>query len=131
MSLFSGLASAVLQGFEGNPGITGMLAKEVMQHLQQNNGSGLTAIVEQLGQQGLGKVVESWIGTGPNQAISPQQLSQALSGGMLQQLAAKLGIPPEMVAQHLAEILPKMVDRMTPDGKLPTDPTSALGAGAT
>jgi uncharacterized protein YidB (DUF937 family) len=125
MSLFTGLASAVLEGFEGHSGMTGMIAQEVMQHLQQNGGSGLTNMLSQLSQKGLSEAVQSWVGSGQNQAVNPQQLMHALDGGMLQQLAAKFGIPPEMVSQHLAEILPKMVDRLTPDGRLPTDPNSA------
>ena len=119
MSFFDSLTHAVLAGFEGNTGMTGMLAREIMHRFQQNQGGGLAGLVEQLGKKGLGDVVQSWVGTGPNKEVTPDQLSHAVDKNMLEELAAKLGISPQMVSTHLAEVLPKIVDRLTPDGKLP------------
>jgi uncharacterized protein YidB (DUF937 family) len=119
MSFFENLVSSVLSGFESNTGVTGAMAKELLSGFQQNQGAGLTDLVEQLSKRGLGNVVQSWIGTGANQAVTPDQLSKAMDPGMLQQLASKLGISPDLLTTHLADILPKIVDRLTPDGKLP------------
>jgi uncharacterized protein YidB (DUF937 family) len=68
---------------------------------------------------GLGSVVQSWIGNGQNQAISPDQVQQALGGGHLQELAAAAGISPSEAAGHLSEILPGLVDKLTPNGQAP------------
>ena len=121
MSFTGSLINAVLEGFKGNTGVTGGLAGEILQRFQQNEGGGLAGLVEQLSKKGLGDAVQSWIGTGQNQEVTPDQLSQAMDKNLLEQLAAKFGISPQMVATHLAEVLPKIVDRLTPDGKLPTD----------
>jgi uncharacterized protein YidB (DUF937 family) len=125
MSLFESLVNSVLSGFGGNSGITGALAKELLSGFQQNQGAGLTDMVEQLSKKGLGSVVQSWVGTGPNQPVTPDQLGKAMDPSMLQQLASKLGISPDLLTTHLADVLPKIVDRLTPDGKLP-EPADAL-----
>jgi uncharacterized protein YidB (DUF937 family) len=119
MSFFDSLLNSVMSGFGGNTGVAGTLAKELLSGFQQNQGAGLSNLVEQLSKKGLGNVVQSWVGTGANQTVTPDQLSQAMDPGMLQQLASKLGISPDVLTSHLAEILPKIVDRLTPDGKLP------------
>jgi uncharacterized protein YidB (DUF937 family) len=77
---------------------------------------GVQGIIDQFQKQGLGPTVQSWVGTGENQPISPAQVHQALGSDAVNQLAAKLGIPPDEMAAKLADILPKAVDRATPDG---------------
>jgi uncharacterized protein YidB (DUF937 family) len=77
-------------------------------------------MVEQLSNKGLGDIVQSWIGTGPNKNVSPEQLSHAMDNTLVQQLAAKLGISPDAVTTQLANVLPKMIDRLTPNGQLPS-----------
>ena len=120
MGIFTTLAEMVITGF-GNPDSTqAKIANAVVKKFQQNNGGGLTEILQQLESKGLGQAVQSWIGTGANQAISSEQLEKALGSEKLQQLAAQVGISPDVLRQHLSEILPKIVDRLTPDGKLPT-----------
>src|SRR5215468_4119192 len=79
---------------------------------------GVKGIVDQFQKQGLGPTVQSWVGTGENQPISPAQVHQALGTNTVQDLAAKLGIPPEEMATKLADFLPKAVDKMTPDGTI-------------
>jgi uncharacterized protein YidB (DUF937 family) len=56
------------------------------------------------------------MGTGENQPISPAQVHQALGSDTIQQLAAKLGVPPHEMAAKLADLLPKAIDKLTPDG---------------
>lgn len=74
---------------------------------------------------GLGSVVQSWIGNGQNQAISPDQVQQALGNGHLQELATAAGISPTEAAGHLSEILPGLVDKLTPNGQ----PAAASAGG--
>ncbi|AIY40397.1 hypothetical protein LT85_1239 [Collimonas arenae] len=77
---------------------------------------------------GLGSVVQSWIGNGQNQAISPDQVQQALGGGHLQELATAAGISPNEAAGHLSEILPELVNKLTPNGQA-TAPAGGLDLG--
>jgi uncharacterized protein YidB (DUF937 family) len=77
---------------------------------------GVKGIVDQFQKQGLGPTVQSWVGASENQPISPAEVHQALGSDTVHQLAAKLGIPPEEMAAKLADILPKAVDKLTPDG---------------
>ncbi len=79
---------------------------------------GLQGIVAQFQQQGLGPTIQSWVGNGENLPISPEQIHQALGSDTVQQLAAKLGIPPDQLAAKLSEILPQAIDKMTPEGKV-------------
>jgi uncharacterized protein YidB (DUF937 family) len=59
------------------------------------------------------------VGTGANQSVTPDQLKNALGADWIQQLAARVGVSPDVISSHLAEILPKIVDRLTPDGRVP------------
>lgn len=77
---------------------------------------GVKGLVEQFQQKGLGPTIQSWVGNGENLPITPEQIHQALGSDTVQQLAAKLGIPPDQLAAKLSEILPQAVDKMTPNG---------------
>ena len=79
---------------------------------------GLKGLVNDLEQKGLGPAVQSWIGTGENQSIAPNQVNQALGSDTLKELAAKTGMSSDELAAKLAEFLPKAVDKLTPQGKI-------------
>jgi uncharacterized protein YidB (DUF937 family) len=81
---------------------------------------GLPGIVSQLQQQGLGPTVSSWIGTGPNQPISPDQVHQTFGPEVLRELAAKTGLNPQQLAEKLSQVLPQVIDKLTPTGSVPT-----------
>ena len=80
---------------------------------------GVSGIVSQLEQQGLGPAVKSWVGTGPNQPVSADQLHTALGSGTVQELAAKFGMNPQDFAQKLSRVLPQVIDKLTPGGVVP------------
>jgi uncharacterized protein YidB (DUF937 family) len=84
-----------------------------------NSGGGIGTLVETFRQKGLAGVAESWVSTGRNIPISPDQVEQVLGNERVQQLCAKFHVSPEIVKSVLAEHLPNAVDRMTPDGKSP------------
>ena len=107
-----GLLDGVLGGVIG-----GEMATMVNSFIQQHGG--VQGIVAQLEKQGLGATVQSWVGTGANQPISPDQVHQAFGGGTLAQLAAKAGINPQELAQKLSQVLPTAIDKLTPEGKIP------------
>jgi uncharacterized protein YidB (DUF937 family) len=79
---------------------------------------GVKGLVDQFEKQGLGPTVQSWVGTGENKPITPDQVQHALGTDTLQQLAAKLGVDPNEMAAKLSEFLPKAVDKLTPDGRV-------------
>ena len=79
----------------------------------------LNGLVQRFESSGLGEKVKSWIGTGPNESISADQIKSAL-GSELDQLAAKIGIGKDEAADELAESLPNAIDKATPTGSLPS-----------
>lgn len=79
----------------------------------------LGGLLEQFQQAGLGDVLGSWIGTGQNRAISPDQLGQVFGQERLSQLGAQLGMGGNDFASELSQILPGLVDQITPQGQLP------------
>ena len=107
-----GLLDGLIGGAVGAEMIT------VVNQLIEKHG-GLPGIVSQLQQQGLGATVNSWIGSGPNQPISPDQVHQAFGPDMIRELAARTGMNPQELAQKLSQVLPQVVDRMTPGGSVP------------
>lgn len=78
--------------------------------------SALDALVKRMAAKGLGQVVKSWIAKGPNMLISADQVTEVVGDDKLAELAGKLGIPKQEVADYLAKHLPDAVDRMTPEG---------------
>lgn len=138
MGLLDQLAGDVLgslAGGQGQPQAAGggqaMLLQLVMGLLQGNQG-GLGALLARLNEAGLGEQVASWIGKGQNLPVSAEQISQAFGGSGLGDMAALLGMSGDQLAGKVAELLPQVVDGLTPDGQLPsaegTDMAQALGS---
>lgn len=86
-------------------------------------GAQLPGLLEKLNVGGLGDVVNSWVGTGENGAVTAAQIKAALSSEQVAGIAAKLGISPDQAADKIAQILPGIIDKLTPDGLVP-DPDS-------
>jgi len=86
--------------------------------LSSSGSGGLSGLVQQFAGNGLGEIVNSWVGTGQNMPISPQQIAQGLGGGTLQSLAEKAGLSTDQMSSHLSELLPGIVDRLTPNGQI-------------
>ncbi len=89
----------------------------VLQLLQQNGG--LQGILAKLQQAGYGQQAQSWVGTGPNLPIDPRVLQQVLGQGQFGQIAQQLGISQEQASDSVAQMLPQVVDQMTPAGQIP------------
>ena len=68
---------------------------------------------------GLGDAAASWVGTGQNLPVSGEQVEGALGSDLLSQIARQIGLPQGEVAGHLSQMLPQVVDRLTPNGQLP------------
>ena len=95
------------------------LFSQALEYLQDPAHGGLSGILERFNQAGLADEVKSWIGTGANLPISPEDIQRVLSSGRLQEIASKAGIPAEQVSAELAKVLPQVVDTLTPNGHLP------------
>jgi uncharacterized protein YidB (DUF937 family) len=81
---------------------------------------GLGGLLNKLQQGGLGNVANSWVGTGQNQPVAPGQLGSALGPSIIRMLAQKSGLSEEEITKQLSQALPGIVDKLTPNGKLPT-----------
>lgn len=86
-----------------------------------NGAGGLPALLQQLQGSGLGDQVASWIGTGENQAVSGDQIKDALGADNVQQIAQQAGVEPEHASAGLAQLLPQIIDKLTPNGQVPQD----------
>ena len=106
----------LLDGMLG--GIVGAGMVSVVNGIIEKHG-GLQGVVSEFEKNGLGPTVSSWVGTGPNQPISPDDLHRALGPDLLQQLSAKSGLSVQDLTQKLAQILPQAVDKLTPGGAIP------------
>lgn len=82
-------------------------------------GGPLGDLMKQFQDKGLGNVFGSWVGTGANQAIDPNQLRSVIGEEKMQEMSAKTGLAAPDLAKELAKYLPTLVDRMTPAGRIP------------
>jgi uncharacterized protein YidB (DUF937 family) len=82
---------------------------------------GLQGLAGKFSQSGQGNAFSSWVGMGENQPVSSNQIQEALGSDQIRAIAAKMGVDPNLASQFLAEYLPKIVDKLTPTGKV--DPT--------
>jgi uncharacterized protein YidB (DUF937 family) len=81
---------------------------------------GLGGLLSKLQQGGLGNATNSWVGSGQNQPVSPNQLGSALGPSIIKTLAAQTGLSEDELTQQLSQVLPGLVDKLTPNGRLPT-----------
>ena len=113
----SGLSSPIAMA------LMALLASRMSASAQTPQGSlgGLGALIDRFRNNGFEDAINSWIGTGQNQAISPGQLRQALGQETVEDLSQRTGLPHGDLLSQLANILPGVVDRLTPNGRLPSD----------
>jgi uncharacterized protein YidB (DUF937 family) len=82
---------------------------------------GLGDLLKQFQESGHGETADSWVGKGPNKAISPDDLSKALGADQISGLMSQSGLSRQELLDGLSQYLPGVVDHLTPDGRLPTD----------
>jgi uncharacterized protein YidB (DUF937 family) len=81
---------------------------------------GLGGLLSKLQQGGLGNATNSWVGSGQNQPISHSQLGSALDPDIIKTLAQRSGLSEDEITKQLSQVLPGVVDKLTPNGRLPT-----------
>ena len=105
----------MMGGGDKNP-----LMQAVVNLLGQNSSvGGLSGLVQAFQKNGLGDIVNSWVSTGKNLPVSAEQIQQGLGGDLLKQLASQAGLSSEAAGSQLANLLPGLIDKLTPDGKMP------------
>ena len=112
----SRLGGAALNDLKGTP------LDKILNHLMggQQGASGLEALVEKLRASGLADRVESWISTGTNRPVAPQELERALGEEEGDKLASSAGMERSGLLAVLSQMLPRLIDGLTPQGRLPT-----------
>jgi len=112
----------------GGGALMGVIAAILANGQPGGAGGGLAGLIEQFQRSGQGDVIGSWIGAGQNQAISPDQLGSVLGGDLLGQLTRQTGMDQGDLLGQLAQLLPQMVDRATPEGRVPEGGLGDIGA---
>ena len=90
-------------------------------------GGGLAGLIEQFQRSGQGDVIDSWVGTGQNQAISPDQLGSVLGCDLHGKLTRQTGMGEGDLLGQLSQVLPQLVDRATPEGHVPEGGLGDIG----
>jgi uncharacterized protein YidB (DUF937 family) len=125
MSLLD-LAGQFLGGAQQGGNAT--LMSTVLQ-MVNNHPGGLPGLMSAFQQQGLGGVVNSWVGTGENEPVAPQQVQNVVGDSQIEDVAAKLGISKEDASAKIAQLLPGIIDHLTPNGQVPSSESNLLEMG--
>jgi uncharacterized protein YidB (DUF937 family) len=114
MGLLDNLESMTMSKVAGsNPEAAGVL------EMIQNHPGGLNGLVESFHANGMSGLVNSWTGTGANQPVTAAQIQRVLGSEKVQAYAQKLGISPETASSTLAQLLPVVIDKLSPNGAVP------------
>jgi uncharacterized protein YidB (DUF937 family) len=123
--LLGNILGSVLGGQQGG----GNPMMDIVGGLLSNDGGqgGLGGLVEKFSQAGAGDLIQSWIGKGENLPISPEMLQNILGSDAVAGMASKLGVDPSQAAGQLSEMLPGLIDKLTPGGEAPAGGLGGLG----
>ena len=121
-----GVLSSLLGGGQQQQGgmLGGLMGGQQPQQGGMMGGGGLAGLLGQFQNAGLGNIAQSWVGSGPNQPVSPQQLQSVFGEGQVNSMASQAGMQPHDFLSQLAQHLPNAVDGMTPNGRLPEQSVS-------
>jgi uncharacterized protein YidB (DUF937 family) len=120
---------SVLGGLAGrNQSQGGNLLLQVILSLLQQNG-GLEGVLGRFRQGGLGQQADSWVGTGQNMNISRDQLQQIFGSSTISDLASQLGMPEDQAGSTMAQLLPEVINHLTPQGQVPENGDEEIAQG--
>lgn len=122
MSIVEQLVGAMVNQTIRNSG--GPVLNLIMSMIGNQQAGGFNGLIQNLSANGLERQVASWIGLGPNQPVTPQQVQQAMGPQQIAQMAQQAGLPQDQLLTTLASLLPGLVNHLTPQGQVP--PPSAL-----
>lgn len=104
---------------EESDGEGGKLLGSLLEALGSGGGQSLSGLVQQLQEGGLGRQARSWVGTAANEPVDGPEIAQALPYQTLDHAAEQCGLSPEQAADRIARLLPRVVDKLTPQGEIP------------
>ena len=119
MGLFEEMGKGLLGKVLGRDSSQNPLMDIVLGLITNPQTGGLQGLIQTFKEKGLGDAVSSWISTGGNQPVSGDQIQHALGGNFIQQIAEQLGSSKSEVSGGLANLLPEIIDKLTPNGSLP------------
>ena len=122
MGLLDSVAGAVLGKVMG--GSQGGMAQVALDMFNQNGGLG--GVLDKFKAGGLAEQAASWVGKGENLPVSAEQISSVLGNGAIAEMAAKFGIDPATLSTQIAQHLPTVIDKMTPNGAVEADSGNLL-----
>lgn len=111
----------------GRGALIALMLPLAMRWVQRNGG--VKEVLRRFEQKGFGAQANSWVSTGPNSPLKAEEIDEVVGGKDLAEMSHKLGVSEREVALGLADILPEMVNRLTPDGNIPAEAEDALDAG--
>lgn len=121
MGLLDSLAGGMLEKVMGEKGAMAQVAMDML-----NQHGGLSGVLDKFKEGGLATEAASWVGKGDNLPITADQIASVLGNGQIAELAAKFGIDANTLSAQIAEHLPSIVDKLTPDGEVPADSGNLL-----
>lgn len=138
MGLFDQILGAVLSGGTGGQapqqgqgqapgGLSAALPQLIMAAIAHEGG--ISGLMQKFQSAGMGDVMASWVGTGPNKPVTPAALQQVLDPATVKAIADKTGLPIEQLMAQASQHLPQMVDGLTPNGQIPQSQDALLQAG--
>jgi uncharacterized protein YidB (DUF937 family) len=119
MGLLDGVAKGLLGKVLGGGSSQNPLMDIVLGLITNPEAGGLQGLIQTFKEKGLGDAMSSWISTGENQSVSGDQIQHVLGGNFIQQIVQQLGSSKSEVAGSLSNLLPDIIDKLTPTGKLP------------
>lgn len=126
MSLPDQVVGAVTSKLGGQGNVQNGLVEAALS-LINNNAGGLSGLVQAFKDKGLANVAASWVSTGKNLPITPEQIQSVLGNSQIREIAQKLGLSEEAASSQLSQTLPMVVDKLTPEGQIPSGDLLAQG----
>jgi uncharacterized protein YidB (DUF937 family) len=112
----------------GNQTQSGNLLLQLALSMLQQNG-GLEGILGKFREGGLSQQADSWVGTGQNMNISADQLQQIFGSSTVSDLASRLGMSEQQAGSEMAQLLPEVINRLTPEGQVPENSNEEIAQG--
>jgi len=122
MGLFDSVAGAVLGKMLGEKSDMAKVAMEMLDKF-----GGIDGILTKLKEGGLADIAATWVGNGKNAPVSSNQITDALGADNIAEIAGKFGLSPDMLSGQLAQHLPNVIDKMTPNGEVNNNSNDLLG----
>lgn len=121
----SQILSGLTGSSSGRSGTGGNLLLQLALSMLQQNG-GLEGVLGKFRENGMGQHADSWVSRGPNMGISPEQLQQVFGSGAMGDIASKLGMRQEEASSAMSQVLPEVINQLTPRGEVNEESSSSL-----